>query len=271
MLHIGCSGWSYDEWKGVLYPKGRVDKLRYYSAHFNTVEINSTFYSIPSESMVEGWISKTADRKNFLFSVKAPRDLSHDMVLRDPEGSGSYLDAFQSAVLYPILDAGRLGCVLMQLPPFFRLSHIDLMEKMFRNVNHEDFMYFVEFRNSDFYGNPIIRSKLEREGIGVVEVDSPDWHLNPGSSEMKASYIRFHGYNTGGWRNPSAGKIERYDYLYSREEIENFASLIKGKMENFQDVFIYFNNHPSGKAARNALDLAGILDRNLNTDQKFLY
>lgn len=271
MLHIGCSGWSYDEWKGVLYPKGSVDKLRYYSAHFNTVEINSTFYSMPPESMVEGWIEKTAERKNFLFSVKIPRDLSHDLVLHDPAGSASFLDAFQSTVLYPLREAGRLGSVLIQLPPFFHMRHMGLLEDMFRNLDHGDFTYFVEFRNREFYGNEDIRNRLERNGVGVVEIDSPDWHLNPGKSELDVAYLRFHGYNTEGWRNPSAGKSERYDYLYTAGEIEQFASVIREKMNSFRDVFIYFNNHPSGKAARNAIDLAGELDPDHNTDQKVLY
>lgn len=271
MLHIGCSGWSYDEWKGVLYPAGKIDKLTYYSAHFNTVEINSTFYSTPSEAMVNGWIEKVRERKNFLFSVKLPRELSHDFILRDPVKSASYLDAFQSMVLYPIRDAKRLGSVLLQLPPFFHIRQLEILEDTFRNVDHDGFSYFVEFRNSEFYGNMKVKEILHAEGLGVVETDSPDWHLAWDYLSGKSAYLRFHGYNVQGWANPSAGKMERYDYLYTSEEIGRFASVISEKMDTFSDIFIYFNNHPSGKAVRNAIQLAGALDSGQDTDQKLLY
>ncbi len=271
MLHIGCSGWSYDDWKGVLYPRGYVDKLKYYSAHFNTVEINSTFYSVPPESMVDGWIDKVKGRKNFLFSVKLPGELSHELILHDPARSGSYLDAFQSMVLYPLRNAGRLGCILLQLPPFFRMKHMKNLEEMFKGVERQGYTYFVEFRNREFYGNREVQDQLEGEGIGTVLVDSPDWHLKWDESSLDTAYLRFHGYNTEGWRNPSAGKIERYDYLYTKDEMERFASMVSERQDRFSDVYIYFNNHPSGKAARNALNLAGLMGHDHGTDQKLLY
>ncbi len=270
MLHIGCSGWSYDEWKGVLYPKGYVDKLKYYSAHYNTVEINSTFYSAPSEAMVNGWIEKVKNRRSFLFSVKLPRDLSHDLVLRDPVKSATYLDAFQSMVLYPIRKAGRLGCVLLQLPPFFTMKHLGNLVQMLETSETEGYGFFVEFRNSDFYCNDDVRKKLESAGVGVVDIDSPETSLDRIGSGLDTAYVRLHGHNNSEWKNPTSGKMERYDYLYSKDEVAGLSSVIRGKMEAYSDLFIYFNNHPGGKAARNAVDLMVSLDADVRTEQKFL-
>lgn len=271
MLHIGCSGWSYDEWKGVLYPKGYVDKLRYYSARFNTVEINSTYYSIPESEMVEGWISKVGKRKNFLFSLKIHRDLSHDLILRDSTKSSSYLNAFQSMVVYPLKEAGRLGCVLLQLPPYFRQRHMHILLEMFDRTDITGLSYFVEFRHPELYDDQEARSELESRGIGVVDLDGPEKRLDEIRSGTGTSYLRFHGHNVSEWRDPSAGKMERYDYLYSRDEIEKLAAIIKGKADSYSDVFIYFNNHPSGKAVRNAMEMSGILQNDVQTDQKPLF
>lgn len=271
MIHIGCSGWSYDEWKGVFYPKGNADKLTYYSSRFNTTEINSSFYSVPSEQMVESWIYKVKNRKNFLFSVKIPGELSHDLIMRDSAKSASYLDAFISGTLFPLKKSNRLGCTLLQLPPFFRLKHLETMVDTFHQLDYTGYRIFVEFRNHDFYGNSVIRTMLEKLDLGVVDLDGPDLSLSNIDSSLDTAYLRLHGHNVTEWRNPNAGKAERYDYLYSKEEMGIIAETIGRRMKEYSDIYIYFNNHPSGKAVRNAIDLIGLLDQTDSADQGKLY
>lgn len=271
MIYLGCSGWSYDDWVGVLYPGSGVDKLSYYSSHFNTVEINSTFYSTPGESTVNGWINKVRKVEKFNFTVKLPGELSHDILLHNGSKAASYLDAYQSMILYPLKQAGRLGCVLLQLPPFFTGRHSDHLLEMFHNVDHEGFTYFIEFRNKDFYGNDDVRINLEDENIGIVEIDSPEWHFQPGTSNIDTGYFRFHGNNAEGWKNSKGNRNERYNYLYSREEIEHISSVISKKLDSYKDLYIYFNNHPSGKAVRNSQDLAKSLGLVDQSRQKSLY
>lgn len=263
MIRVGCSGWSYSDWEGVFYPRTNNDRLTYYSHFFNTVEINSTFYSIPSEKMVQGWLRKIRNEKNFTFSIKLPRELSHDLVIRNPERAVSYLEAFSSSVIHPIYAENRLSAVLLQLPPYFSTEHMDNLVKLGRKMADDPFHYWVEFRNKNLYDNQEEYNRLMEIGLGIVTIDSPEAKISHIMGKGEA-YVRLHGRNMAEWFNKNSDKMEKYDYLYTSEEIREISSLIGEKANEFRDIYIYFNNHPSGKAPRNAVDLMKLLNLPLN-------
>lgn len=265
MIRIGCSGWSYNDWEGTFYPKRSVDRLIYYSRYFTTTEINSTFYSSPSEGMVRGWLNKIKGRKDFTFSLKLPRDLSHDLLLRNPDMAVSYLEAFSSSVIYPLHKEGRLSAVLLQLPPYFSTEHMENLIKLGRRMADDPFHYWVEFRNEKMYNNQVQHSRLYELGLGVVTIDSPEFRIS-GINGKDEAYLRLHGRNRAQWFNKPSDKMEKYDYLYTNEEMREISSLIGRRAHEFRDIYVYFNNHPSGKAPRNAMELMTLLNIPVNQE-----
>jgi len=111
---MGTSGWSYEEWVGILYPTSSTPKLKYYSSVFDTVEVDSSFYSMPSSKLVLGWIKNTPS--DFKFSIKMPKTITHDFRLELKEELEKEVSNFLK-VINPLLSSGKLGSVLVQLPP----------------------------------------------------------------------------------------------------------------------------------------------------------
>lgn len=258
MIYLGCSGFQYPDWKESFYPKGMEENryLLYYYKFFNSVEIDSTYYSFPGEKTVESWISKIKGKEDFLYSLKFPRDVTHD-----PDGiTGKSVETafeFVTKVLLPIKKAGLLGCALLQLSPFLdplKDSRIlGNLENMFESIS-SNYRLAVEVRNRNYFDGSILPSFLEmlrKFRVALVSVDSPGlpYFYYPTAS---FSYIRFHGRNSDLWygRGELNGRLNKYDYLYSESELLPWAERVRGMEE---DVFIYFNNHAQAKAAINAL------------------
>ena len=120
-LHIGTSGWSYNEWAGVFYPTSSENKLSYYSKVYDTAEVDSTFYAFPSKGLVLGWARYTPDA--FVFSAKLPQLLTHEKRLELAKGVEADLIRFLG-LLKPLIASGKLGPILIQLPPSY-LYHSD--------------------------------------------------------------------------------------------------------------------------------------------------
>ncbi len=270
----GCSGWSYSDWVGPFYPKELSNRhaewLRYYSRYFSTTEINSTFYSVPAPATVSSWIEKTADLKHFEFSVKLPKRISHDLL---PSGEIDQAveerGQFTEICITPLRRAGRLGAVLLQLPPEFaysveNLSHlVELLEGIRRDGND----IAVEFRDRSWLTAEAERLGAEAEealislNCSSVFVDSPAF---PAVRSMTAdhAYIRFHGRNRDIWYGGAGeedARINRYDYLYSRGQLETWVPTVRLLSEHARISRIYFNNHGRAKAAKNAMELMDMM------------
>lgn len=258
MIHLGCSGWSYNEWVGPFYKTRAQDKLVQYSRIFNSVEINSTFYRTPPPEMVRGWIRKVSGRTGFRFTVKLPRDLSHDLLLHSGKSSAYFMESFESQVLQSLESAGLLGSLLLQLPPFFKEEHVPILMEFLGLVDTEKYRYAVEFRHKFFYDNTGIRNDLSSMGVGVVDIDSPEHGLEKISSGLDWAYLRLHGRNSQEWYKRS-DTMARYRYDYSDGELESMASLVRSSGEKYRDLYIYFNNHPDGNAATNGMALSRLL------------
>ncbi|WP_297215692.1 DUF72 domain-containing protein [Thermoplasma sp.] len=248
-IHVGCSGWSYDEWDGVFYPDRVSDKLSFYSMVFNTVEIDSTFYRIPERSTVKRW-RKVMAGKPFTFSVKVPGDVTHDSIFSDLGTACNIFGTFKEIVLEELSKDNLLGPVLFQMPPRFDVNDADRLEYLIKCAGIKNAA--VEVRNRTLYENSDFRKMIEGLGAVIVDVDSTEKRLQRIESNLSWAYVRLHGRTTGGWKaeNP-------FDYRYTDEEIREIASKIESV--KYDDIFVYFNNHPHGSAPVNAMMLTRIL------------
>jgi uncharacterized protein YecE (DUF72 family) len=239
-LRIGTSGWSYKEWEGVFYPKGEKNKLSYYSKYFDTVEIDSTFYAYPKKAMIQGCARTTPD--NFVFTAKIPKLITHDKKLDVEKGIARDLYRFLHD-MRPLMDARKLGPLLIQLPPSFTYETGLLRLIHFFEVLPTDVKFAIEFRNKSWLRHETW-DLLKKCNIANTIVDEP---LLPADTVVTAdfSFIRFHG----------QGKAPWYNYRYSDKEIKLWAPKVKEVEAATAHAYTYFNNHFRGNAPENALKL----------------
>jgi uncharacterized protein YecE (DUF72 family) len=198
---LGTCGWSYAEWEGILYPQ-KQSKLKQYSSIFPTAEIDSTFYSLPKREMVLGWARSTPP--GFLFSVKLPQTITHKKALDRARGIEADLKQFLEA-MKPLTDAGKLDCILAQLPPFLRYDNAKL--ESFLALLPDRPKFAVEFRDRSWLRQETY-SLLEKYSVAYTIVDEPllppDVHA---TSDF--AYIRWHGRGSRPW----------FNYRYSEEQL----------------------------------------------------
>jgi uncharacterized protein YecE (DUF72 family) len=237
-VHVGCSGWNYRDWRERFYPKGLPAKrwLEHYAEHFETVEVNNTFYRLPTLSAVEGWAEQSP--RDFVFTVKASRYLTHIKRLTDlDQGVRRYYERIQ-----PLIDAKKLGPVLWQLPGNFQRDDERLANalKALPKGRH-----CFEFRHPSWFVDEVYEL-LRKKRVALVIGDHPERPFQ--SYEMTASwtFVRFHYGHRG--RNGN----------YSARELEEWAARIRDWRES-TEVFAYFNNDWSAYAVNNALDLKRLL------------
>ena len=244
IIRIGTSGWHYKHWLNGFYPAGLPSgkMFPWYTRHFNTVEVNNTFYRLPTEDALVHW-RQTAP-PGFLFSVKASRFITHMKRLLDPEGS---VEKFFSRVE---LLGKTLGPILFQLPPKFRID-LARLEK-FLEVLPTKHMYAFEFRDAT-WGAPPVYKLLRRYNAAFC---IHDWQGVSSPLELTADfvYIRFHG--------PTGS----YSGSYSLEFLAKWADEIR--QWSGRQIFVYFNNDVGGHAVTNAITLRSLLRRQVKAGAK---
>ena len=247
---LGTCGWSYPEWEGEFYRKGEKRKLHAYSNIFGTVEIDSTFYRYPSKGTVIGWLRYSPI--NFIFSAKLPKIITHDKKLGLLGDVKKDLENFQD-LMRPLQVNGKLGCLLIQLPPSYSFNLKNLRD--FFDLLDPGFNFAVEFRNLTWIKKETW-SILREYNIAYTIVDEP---LLPPDVFLTAdfSYFRWHGRAKNPW----------FDYKYSEEEIDPWIPKVKKVAKNVKIVYGYFNNHYHGYAPENCLYLIEQLGL-LSTTQK---
>lgn len=254
MKFIGCSGWSYREWEKVFYPPGIKDKLSFYSGTFNSVEINSTFYNTPSLTTVSSWIKTVQNRPKFRFTVKLPGELTHDLMIHNEKNALSYAKAYENLFIEEFLKSGRLGAILIQLPPYVGAERFASIYRILSNLDTAKYMYAIEFRNRELFSDPSIAKELSNLNIAIVDVDSPDIKMGSVHSDTDFAYLRLHGRNTEAWNRVNDYGLEKYRYDYGNEII-SISEHVRTLQERYSDIFVYFNNHPDGNAPRNTISL----------------
>ena len=255
----GTCGFSYKEWLGAFYPEGtkQEDFLQYYSGFFPTLELDYTYYSMPSSQQL-GHMLETAG-KELTFSIKATNTLTHKV---DPFTWQDQVKTYIQA-LSPVLEAGRLEAVLFQFPYSF---HYDPENRKYldRLLNEfADIPCAVEFRNADWGNNRVIDG-LKKRNTAYVSTDLPDLKGLPPVLDISTSslaYFRLHGRNADAWWGSDSRA--RYDYLYSDEELKTAAERILRLATKAARVLVYFNNHARAQAVRNAITLSKLLMSNV--------
>ena len=241
-VFLGTSGWSYKDWIGPFYTEKEKSPLRAYCKVFRTVEIDSTFYRYPSKGTVMGWVKYSPE--GFIYTAKLPKLITHTKKLDLNKGIETDLQKFIE-LLEPLYLSGKLGCILIQLPPKFDYKP-DRLEEFFKILpTHVKFA--VEFREQSWMREETWKL-LEKYNVAYTIVDEPllppEVHI---TSEI--AYFRWHGRGARPW----------YNYRYRPEELERWAPKIKEAAEKVEKVYGYFNNHYHGYAVENCLQVLEML------------
>ena len=231
-VRIGCSGWNYAHWRERVYPKGLPPSrwLEYYTTLFDTVEVNNTFYRLPKRSSVAGWVERSPS--DFVFTVKSSRYLTHIKRLTD---LGRGVERFY-ACIEPLLESGKLGPVLWQLPGNFRRSDERLASAL-EQLPHG--RHCFEFRHASWFV-PEVYELLRARGAALVIGDHPERLFQSHELTSDWTFVRFHYGHRG--RNGN----------YSERELEEWARRLAAWRADV-DVYAYFNNDWEGYAVKNAL------------------
>jgi uncharacterized protein YecE (DUF72 family) len=233
-VRVGCSGWSYPDWRGRLYPEKLPQSrwLSHYAEQFGTVEVNNTFYRLATPAAVKGWVEQTPD--DFTFAVKASRYLTHVKRLK---GIGPYVKRFYDP-LEALVKSGKLGAVLWQLPGHFKRDD----ERLEGALNAlPPGRHAFELRHPSWFV-PEVYSLLRGHDAALVIGDHPKWPFQTRERTTDWTYIRFHHGRRGRKGN------------YSYPELETWARRL-GQWRRSTEIYGYFNNDWSGYAPENALKL----------------
>ncbi|KAH7291129.1 hypothetical protein KP509_29G001700 [Ceratopteris richardii] len=233
-FRVGTSGYVYEHWKGIVYPTDVSHKKWFalYTSLFDTVEINYSFYHLPSEEVIDSW--KAQAPSGFCYALKFSRFGTHMKRLKDPEGP---ISLFVDRVAR--LGQNALGPFLVQLPPKFKPDLERL--KNFLERLPDQYRWAIEFRDKRWLCDDVF-SLLRSHNIPMCihdHIDIPKLH--PKVLTANWTYIRFHGRN--------------YQRQYTHDELQTWSIWIKGVLEMGHDVYAYFNNDFKGYAAYNALEL----------------
>jgi uncharacterized protein YecE (DUF72 family) len=267
-IRIGTSGWSYPSgrgtWNGVFYPpKGRrprgFNELAFYAEHFDTVEINSTFYRPPSADTARRWAKLTPD--GFEFSVKLYQKFTHPEMFHratgeDPHELGKKdVDEFRAGIA-PIAESGKLGALLAQFPASFKddtntREYLAWLLETFRA-----YPMAVELRHRSW--SDVLDATLgilAETGAALVQIDEPKFRLSIRQTFRPNTpgifYMRLHGRNAATWWTHRASE-DRYDYLYSSDELAPVKEVVEDAGRATRKAYVYMNNHFSAKSVVNA-------------------
>jgi uncharacterized protein YecE (DUF72 family) len=272
MIRVGTSGWSYPSgegtWNGVFYPRGpqarsrgrgKFDELAFYAEHFDTVEINSSFYRTPTPATAKSWADRTP--RGFEFSLKLYQKFTHPEMFHKATGQDPWelgkkdVDEFRAA-LDPIASAHKLGALLAQFPASFKnepdsRGYLEWLLEQFR-----DYSMAVELRHRSWSDDPIeTLQMLAAFGAAWAQIDEPKFRFSIRQNLLPNVktfyYLRLHGRNAAQWWKHDKSE-DRYNYLYSPEELEPFAEAAEAASARVKKAYIYANNHFSAKSAANA-------------------
>ena len=232
-FYVGTSGWHYDHWRGRFYPADlpKSKWLEFYARSFSTVELNNSFYHLPSEKAFANW--RDSSPQDFCYAVKVSRFITHIKKLRNVE------EALQKFLERARLLEGKLGPLLYQLPP--GLHRNDSLLEAVLSLLPRDLSHVFEFRHKSWLDKGVF-DLLRRYNAGFCIYDMPDF-----TTLLEATadfvYVRFHG---RGWL---------YGGCYTDEELGRWAKDISELAQGKKAVYVYFNNDAEGFAVQNALTL----------------
>ncbi|GAC1454545.1 MAG: DUF72 domain-containing protein [Gemmatimonadaceae bacterium] len=291
-LRIGTSGWSYPTgegtWDGIFYPArgarrrngasankrgggtpaSKFDELAFYAEHFDTVEINTTFYGPPRPEIAKSWAERTPPA--FAFSLKLYRKFTHPAMYEKATGTSDArtnvpnvprlddpeIDAFRQGI-EPLAEAGKIGALLAQFPPSFKQSPHSLQYLDALLARFQDYPVAVELRHrswSDGFGTTL--DLLNSHNAALAQIDEPKFQVSIRQNQLPNItgfyYMRLHGRNAAQWWKHDKAE-DRYNYLYSADELKPIAGTADAARRLVKKFYLYFNNHFSAKAVVNAV------------------
>jgi uncharacterized protein YecE (DUF72 family) len=270
-VRVGTSGWSYPKgegtWNGIFYPAaghrprggGKFDELRFYADHFDTVEVNSSFYRIPSVTTTRGWARRTPP--GFEFSLKLFQKFTHPEMFQKATGadpldlSEADVDEFRAAI-DPLALAGKLGALLAQFPASFKNdpNARGYLEWLLGRFHEYDIAVELRHRSwSDDSRETLVL--LGEHGAAWAQIDEPKFRLSIRQNLLPNVrtfyYLRLHGRNAAQWWSHRNSE-DRYNYLYTAEELAPFAEAAEAASREVRKAYVYANNHFSAKSVANA-------------------
>lgn len=253
MIRFGVAGWDYKDWWGPVYPAARprgFDPLSYLSRYFDTIEINSTFYGAGTPKAAQDWARRVKENPRFRFTAKLWQRFTHE---RDKPWSLDDVEQVRAS-MGPLAEAGKLGCLLAQFPWSFKRTPEN--EEWLGDVVRafEQFPLAVEVRHGS-WNEPAFYRSLTEQKVGIVNIDQPVFKnsIKPGAHVTAGvGYVRLHGRNYENWFRDQAESHERYDYLYTKEELQGWLDRIHEVARQAQETYVITNNHYVGQAPANA-------------------
>ena len=235
-IYIGCSSYYNSNWKPEFYPEGLAKNrwFEFYCEHFQTYEMNGTFYKAPTLKVMQNWYQKSPE--NFIYSVKAPKTITHLKKFKDCEDE---INMFYTACKDGLKE--KLGPLLFQLPPSFHYS-LENLELILKNLD-SDFKNTVEFRHESWWNQQVLEI-LEKHKIIFCNVSHPTLPDSI-SKTNKAGYFRFHG------------SPKMFYSQYNTEYLNEIISKIKNN--SFEEFYIYFNNTANIAGILNALEAKNLI------------
>jgi uncharacterized protein YecE (DUF72 family) len=259
-IKIGPAGWSYKDWKGVVYPQfagSKFDPLAYLANYFDTIEINSSFYRPPAASSAKSWAGRVSHNRDFTFTAKLHQIFTHERGKATPEDEKTFREGID-----PLADEGKLGALLLQFPWSFKNEH-DEREYLFNLLaRFKAYPLVIEVRHASWNESAIYQT-LEELGVGICNIDQPLFARSIKPSALSTSsvgYVRLHGRNYENWFREKAAPAERYNYLYSLDELQPWIARIKEVAAQTKETYVITNNHFRGKAVVNALEIKATLN-----------
>ncbi len=285
-VRIGTCGWSYPSgrgtWNGLFYPPARrgrkFDELAYYAEHFDTVEVNSTFYRLPRVDVTRTWAERTP--RGFEFSIKLYQAFTHPGMAGTAAARGARAGAARQPVdpvpavttrdvdefrasIDPLAQAGKLGAVLVQFPPSFKQTDASVEYLGWLLRAFAGYSLAVELRHrtwSDSLQQTL--TLLNESGAAWVQIDEPKFRFSIRQNLLPNVtgfyYMRLHGRNAAKWWKHDESE-DRYDYLYSREELRPFAEAAKAVRTIVRKAYLYLNNHFAAKAVVDAVEMKDLV------------
>jgi uncharacterized protein YecE (DUF72 family) len=295
-IRIGTCSWADEALSKHWYPQGTPprERLSYYAERFSTVEVDSTYYRVPDEKMVRGWAERTPP--GFVFHVKAfglmtrhpvkleqvPPDLREGLPVDDRgrvdrpprEARSRVFDAFLQA-LAPLREAGKLGGILFQMPPYvvWKRTSLDYLEWAREQVGDDTFLF--EPRHRSWYAEDVraeLLRFLEERRMTWVVVDAPRSEGKNVPETLLATttptaYVRFHGRNAGTWNVRGGSAAQRFDYLYGEEELREWVPQLRELSNRAEEAYAFFNNNNQTHGVAQAPAGAELLRRLLEEEK----
>jgi uncharacterized protein YecE (DUF72 family) len=267
VIRVGPAGWSYPDWEGIVYPRRKpkgFHPLRHLARYFDCVEVNSSFYGPPSPSSAERWAELVADRPRFRFTAKLLGTFTHERLERAPRGLEAEVQAFHAG-LRPLADARRLAALLVQFPRSFHDGEAGRERLRWISERFGGFPLVLELRHRSWFA-PEPLAEVRALGYVLCAIDLPlaadrplPEQLVEAQGRRALAYLRLHGRNARAWFDPRAGRDQKYDHLYGPDELREVLQAARRLAAGADETFVVTNNHFSGKAVANALELLASL------------